>query len=63
MTSSDLRIEGAGDRPRARELAREAHAFLVAEGYDLDRERQPLAGARAKRATASIAAITPRLPS
>ena len=39
-----LRVERAGDRARAGELAREAHAFLVAEGDHLDRERQPLAG-------------------
>ena len=38
-----MRIEGAGDGARARELAREAHAFLVAEGDDLDRKGQALA--------------------
>ena len=39
-----LRLEGARDRARARELAREAHALLVAERDHLDREGQALAG-------------------
>ena len=44
-----LRVERAGDRARAGELAREAHAFLVAERDHLDRERQTLAGAVQRR--------------
>ena len=44
-----LRVERAGDRARAGELAREAHAFLVAEGHHLDREGQALAGAMQRR--------------
>ena len=57
-----LRIEGAGDRARAGQRGREAHAFLVAEGDHLDRERQALAGA-CSAATASMPASTPSLPS
>ena len=44
-----LRLEGAGDRARAGELAREAHALLVAEGDHLDREGQALAGGVQRR--------------
>ena len=55
-------VERAGDGAAAEQRGVEAHALLVGEADDLDGERQPRP-LRVQRATHSMPAITPSMPS
>ena len=55
-------VERAGDGAAAEQRRGEAHALLVGEADDLDRERQP-PPRRFSSATQAIAVITPSGPS
>ncbi len=58
----ELPVEGSGHRPAPEQGRAEAHAFLVGEAHDLDRERQPRTRALSV-CTQSMAATTPSMPS
>jgi hypothetical protein len=57
-----LGIQRAGDRAAAQQRGAEAHAFLVREAHDLERERQAVPRSFSAW-TQSIAATTPSMPS